>query len=188
MPALLALPVLLLDLLVGSGTERTGDVTMFDFREDSTSDWIIVNDGVMGGLSQSEFTGSGEGYATFQGTMSLENNGGFASVRALVPSVLPSATTTVTLRVRGDGRTYQVRFRTDRRFDGIAYMAEFSTVVGEWLTIELPISEFRPTFRGWTPPDAPPLVPGEIRQVGLMVADKKAGPFRLDVQSITASD
>lgn len=161
---------------------------MFDFREDSTSDWIIVNDGVMGGLSQSEFTRSGEGYATFQGTMSLENNGGFASVRALVPSELPSATRTVTLRVRGDGRTFQLRFRTDRRFDGIAYMAEFSTVVGEWLTIEIPISEFRPTFRGWTPPDAPPLDPGEIRQVGLMVADKKAGPFRLDVERITASD
>jgi monofunctional biosynthetic peptidoglycan transglycosylase len=90
--------------------------------------------------------------------------------------------------VRGDGRTYQLRFRTDRRFDGISYKAEFTTVVGQWLTIELPISEFRPTFRGWTPPDAPPLVPTEIRQVGLMVADKKAGPFRLDVQSIAASE
>ena len=188
MTALFALPLLLLNLIVGSGREETGDVMVFDFREDSASDWMIVNDGVMGGLSQSEFTSSGEGYATFQGTMSLENNGGFASVRALVPSRLPASTSAVRLRVRGDGRTYQVRFRTDRRFDGIAYMAEFATVVGQWLTIELPISDFRPTFRGWTPPDAPPLVATEIRQVGLMVADKKAGPFRLDVQTITVSE
>lgn len=188
MLSLLTIPSVLITLLAGSQPAVPGDTSMFDFREASTSDWIVVNDGVMGGLSQSEFSDSGDGYASFQGVMSLENNGGFASVRALVPTELPATATGVTIRVRGDGRTYQLRFRTDRNFDGVSYKAEFETVVGEWLTIELPISSFEPTFRGWTPRDAPALVPEEIRQVGLMLADKQSGPFRLDVESIAVTD
>jgi monofunctional biosynthetic peptidoglycan transglycosylase len=179
------IPSVLIALLAGSDPSASGEISMFDFREASASDWIVVNDGVMGGLSQSEFSDSGEGYASFQGVMSLENNGGFASVRALVPARLPESTQAVVLRVRGDGRTYQVRFRTDRNFDGISYMAEFETIVGEWLTVEVPIASFEPTFRGWTPRNAPPLAAEEIRQVGLMLADKRSGPFRLDVQTIS---
>lgn len=188
MLSLLTIPSVLLTLLANSVPLEPGELPMFDFREDTTSDWIVVNDGVMGGLSQSEFADSGDGYASFQGVMSLENNGGFASVRALVPTGLAESTRAVVLRVRGDGRTYQLRFRTDRNFDGISYKAEFQTVVGEWLTIELPISSFEPTFRGWTPRNAPPLAAEEIQQVGLMLADKQSGPFRLDVESISVID
>jgi len=186
--SLLLIPSVLFVLTTGTDPGRSGEKNMFDFREGSTSDWIVVNDGVMGGLSRSEFEDSGDGYASFQGTMSLENNGGFASVRALVPSPLPPSTRAVVLRVRGAGRTYQLRFRTDRNFDGIAYKAEFATVVGEWLTIELPILSFEPTYRGWTPRNAPALEAEQIQQVGLMLADKQSGPFRLDVESISTTD
>jgi len=188
MTPLLTIPTLLVALVGGADTSARGDTTMFDFREASTSDWIIVNDGVMGGLSRSEFVDSGEGHASFRGLVSLENNGGFASVRARIPTRLPASTRAVVLRVRGDGRTYQLRFRTDLNFDGISYKAEFDTAADEWLEIELPITSFEPTFRGRTPRNAAPLSPDDIRQVGLMVADKQAGPFRLDVASISIAD
>ena len=58
-----------------------GAQMLFDFRVDSAADWIVVNDAVMGGLSQSSFTKPVADFASFTGDVSLRNNGGFASVR-----------------------------------------------------------------------------------------------------------
>ena len=156
----------------------------FEVTATTVADWAIVNDGVMGGLSSSEFVDSGDGFAVFRGDLSLENNGGFASVRGIVPSGAMEQHSGLALRVRGDGRRYQVRLRTNRQFDGVAYMAEFETRDGAWETIEIPFSEFEATYRGMKPRGAPELVPGEIRQLGLLIGDKVEGPFRLDVEWI----
>ena len=43
--------------------------------------WNIINDGVMGGLSEGK-TWTTDDSVTFQGTVSLENNGGFSSYRS----------------------------------------------------------------------------------------------------------
>lgn len=163
------------------------DSTAYEFRAGSASDWMVVNDGVMGGLSSSEFVDTGQGHAVFRGAVSLDNNGGFASVRGLVPVGAMAEHTGVALRVRGDGRTYQLRFRTDRRFDGVAYRAEFETREGSWQTLVIPFSEFEPTWRGRTPRGAPPLDPSAITQIGLLIADKVEGPFELSVEWIRPS-
>lgn len=160
--------------------------TLFRFPGDSPAEWIVVNDGVMGGLSSSAFVAADAGHASFRGEMSLENNGGFASVRGYLPTGIPADARAVELHVRGDGRTYQVRLRMGERFDGVAYRAEFDTEPGTWLVVTLPLADFQPTFRGYRPRDAAPLKLGDVRQLGLMVADKKAGPFSLDVEWIRA--
>jgi len=160
----------------------------FEVTSSTAADWAIVNDGVMGGLSSSEFVDSGAGFAVFRGNLSLENNGGFASVRGIVPIGAMEQHSGLALRIRGDGRSYQVRLRTNRQFDGVAYMAEFQTRAGAWQTIEIPFSAFEATYRGRKPRGAPELVPGEIRQLGLLIGDKVEGPFRLDVEWIRPID
>jgi hypothetical protein len=172
--------------ILASGSPATGaDSTwLFRFPDDRAAEWLVVNDGVMGGLSRSEFVASPGGYATFRGEMSLENNGGFASVRGYVPEGIPPGARALEIRVRGDGRTFQVRLRMGRAFDGVAWASEFPTAADTWQTVVLPISDFTPTFRGRTPRNAPPLDPEAVRQLGLMIADKRAGPFRLDVEWI----
>ena len=160
----------------------------YEVTSATAAEWAVVNDGVMGGLSSSEFVDSGHGFAVFRGDLSLENNGGFASVRGIVPSGAMGQRSGLVLRVRGDGRRYQVRLRTNRQFDGVAYMAEFQTRAGAWETIEIPFSEFEATYRGMKPRGAPELVPGEIRQLGLLIGDKVEGPFRLDVEWIRPVD
>lgn len=47
----------------------------------STQDWHPINDGVMGGVSTSRLTFDLAGHAVFEGDVSLQNGGGFASVR-----------------------------------------------------------------------------------------------------------
>ena len=58
------------------------DATIFDFsKESDLRNWRIVDDVVMGGKSDGNFYINKDGHATFSGTVSLENNGGFSSVR-----------------------------------------------------------------------------------------------------------
>jgi len=143
--------------------------------------WGSVNDGVMGGVSSGSMV-QVEDILSFKGRLSLENNGGFSSVRRLVEKDLSGATR-VRLEVRGDGREYQFRIRQDSRFDGVAWRAMFSTN-NEWQEIEIPLSEFIPVFRGYTVKEAGPVVPSSIQQIGFLLADKKAGKFELEIRRI----
>lgn len=147
--------------------------------------WQSINDGVMGGISSGTMTACPDGLV-FEGELSLENNGGFASVRRPVGADV-SAATGLQLKVRGDGRTYQIRLRQDERFDGIAWRLEFPTST-QWQTVTLDFADFEPVFRGRRVVDAGPVAPKKIRQLGFMVADKTPGPFRLEIGAIQFLD
>jgi hypothetical protein len=95
---------------------------IYDFEgQDTAALWVRVNDGVMGGLSQSTLTLTQESTAVFAGTLSLENNGGFASVRTYPYDFGLGEYEGLTFRVRGDGRGYKLRLRGDGRLDGLTY-------------------------------------------------------------------
>jgi len=143
--------------------------------------WLAVNDGVMGGVSAGRMSETADGLV-FEGVLSLENNGGFASVRRLVGADVAEASG-VRIRVRGDGRRYQLRFRQGRRFDGVAWRAFFDTD-GAWLTVSLDFDDFEPVFRGRRVPEAGPLQAANVSQIGFMLADGNPGPFRLEIESI----
>jgi hypothetical protein len=167
---------------VQTGKENTGMV--IDFTDpDQHKDWRIINDGVMGGISQSEMIADDSTTAIFQGNVSLENNGGFASVRVPI-SLNLSGYTGVELRIRGDGAKYQFRIRVDNRFDGISYRNIFETNAEEWQIIRLPFVDFVPVFRGRIMDNAGPLSPEKIQQLGFLIADKQEGRFRLEIDWI----
>ena len=160
---------------------------LVDFRgEEEDGRWRVVNDGVMGGLSQSGLEITSAARAVFAGVLSLENNGGFASVRRLPHDYKLAGYDGLGLRVRGDGRTYQLRVRTNERFDGVSYRAEFTTRPGEWSTLRIPFSSLEPTFRGRPVPSAPVLRPENIRQIGFLIGDRREGDFRLEIDWVKA--
>ena len=150
----------------------------------SVSEWQVINDGVMGGLSRSTITKTEDGTGLFSGTVSLENNGGFASIRTAVAQKSLAGYQGLEIRVRGDGRSYDLRLRLNDRFDGIAYRASFETRAGEWTTTRILFQEFEPSFRGRFVPDAPPLLPENIQQIGFLLADKKPGEFSLEIDFV----
>ncbi|MGI9265830.1 MAG: CIA30 family protein [Gammaproteobacteria bacterium] len=143
--------------------------------------WRAINDGVMGGISQGEMIAVDDGLR-FRGLLSLENNGGFASVRRLYDGDLAEAVG-VRLRIKGDGRRYQFRLRLSDRYDGVSWSATFDTDK-TWQTVFLVFEEFQPVFRGRPVADAEPFVAAKIRQLGFMLADGKQGEFQLDIASI----
>lgn len=108
------------------------DVTLFDFETPTnTAAWQIVNDDVMGGVSASGFHLT-NGVALFRGKASLDDNGGFASVRSLPAHHDLGGCDAFVIGVRGDGRSYKFTARTTRTFDSAIYQVAFKTRKGEW--------------------------------------------------------
>jgi monofunctional biosynthetic peptidoglycan transglycosylase len=152
-----------------------------DFTAGDGPDFRPVNDQVMGGRSVSRWRWDPEGFGVFEGMVSLARGGGFASVRAGLENTDLSECAGVLVRARGDGQRYRLVLRHDRRFSGVNHMHDFSTPEGEWADVFLPFAGFRASRMGATPPGARPLDPSRIRQVGLMIADRQAGPFHLEL-------
>lgn len=157
--------------------------TLFSFNHATSESWYVINDGVMGGLSQSQFEIAG-GLGVFTGNVSLENYGGFASVRGELPSVSPVGFNSLRIRIKGDGKMYKFRLRTNQRFDGVAYSVNFQTRAGKWQTHLFHQDQFMPVFRGRQVRGAPALEMTAVRQVGFLIGDKQVGPFRLEIDEI----
>lgn len=160
---------------------QAADQIVFDFhRADSADAWQIVNDDVMGGISRSRFLIT-NGVAVFRGEVSLENNGGFASVRSRPLKTPLAEADAIVIRVRGDGRQYKFTARMDNAFDGPIYQAVFRTRQGEWEEHTLPLRQFVPSYRGRQLPGEPPLLAPKVTSVGFLISDKQEGSFQLEV-------
>ena len=160
---------------------------IYDFdNRDQVQNWLIVNDGVMGGVSQSEMIVTPAGTAIFRGNVSLDNNGGFASVRTYPIAYQLGGYDGLSLRIKGDGQQYKLRLRMNNQLDGIAYQINFETQPDTWLNIRVPFAEFVPVYRGYSVPDVSKLDSAKIAQIGFMISNKQAGPFELEIDWIKA--
>lgn len=172
--------LLLCQSLVASSAPRLMD---FSAGADEPR-WVAVNDGVMGGRS-SGGPRIADGLLVFSGDLSLENNGGFSSIRTVQRRYDFADAKAVLLRVRGDGRTYQLRFATDARYRGwpVAFGAEFPTRKDEWTVARVPLDALQPSVFG-TVLRGPSMDPARVREISLMIADKREGAFALSVDWI----
>lgn len=155
---------------------------LFDFSESSDwSVWEIENDVVMGGKSASELSRSEEGNAVFSGSVSLENNGGFASIQYHFEPKDISGYEKAIIRLKGDGKEYQFRIKSNLK-DKAAYVYTFKTS-GDWETIEIPLYQMEPTFRG-NKLDQPNFKSDKLQEIRFMIGNGKAENFRLEIEKI----
>ncbi|WP_234495766.1 CIA30 family protein [Vibrio maritimus] len=153
---------------------------MMDFtQQDEHLHWDAINDNVMGGISSGTMTYS-NGRSLFNGVISLENNGGFSSVnRPIQP--LGANITHAELEFIGDGRIYQLRATTWKDGVRINYKHNFATQRGERQVVSFALNEFQAVFRGRLISGDPELTASAIHQIGLLIADKKSGEFKLEL-------
>ena len=147
----------------------------------SNSLWQVVDDRVMGGLSQGKFEFNNNGNALFQGYVTNKNNGGFSSVRCSLQQLEIDDQTKVVLKVKGDGKIYQFRLKSSQ-YQRHSYKSEFKTS-GDWQTIELPLNEFYPSFRGYRL-DLPNFESDLIAQFSFLIANNYNADFSLEIDSI----
>lgn len=158
--------------------------SIFEFEDASEfTGWRTVLDGVMGGRSTGRIQ-NGNGTLVFDGATSLENNGGFSSIRCNVKDGLFDGADAVRLVVKGDGRDYKLSVKNGQGRGAGGYWASFPTTKGEWTEVVIPISSLDRQFMGQRLQGR--VSPEDIRAVEFYIYDKKAGPFRLEVDSISA--
>ena len=169
-------------------TEELG-APLVDFDDaDEVATWTTINDPVMGGLSTSRIR-FGNGGLVFSGSISLENNGGFASARGpRDPDIGRRAAGARLLRVRavGDGKTYLLRVGTAGQ--PWSYVQRFSTEAAAQRIYDLPVEDFRAVGMRLEPAPAAPqtLDPSSISQISFYILDKQQGPFELTVSAVGA--
>ena len=158
---------------------------LFDFTgADAAKEWQAINDGVMGGVSEGKFKITDKKTLEFFGTLSLENNGGFASVRTKAKKLGLEKGDVLLVRVRGDGREYSMSLHVPRPLVAFSYRATVQTKKDEWIEVKVPLDKFVATSFGRVVKDAGPVDPGEVNGLGFLLSDKKAGPFKMEVEWI----
>ncbi len=155
---------------------------IYDFdQEDTLEGWYVVNDGVMGGLSKGTLKVNQEGHAMFEGFVSLDNNGGFTSIRYNFEPADVSAFTTVKLRIKGDGKRYQFRVKSFYK-ERYSYITYFQTS-NEWEVIEIPLKDLYPSFRGQRL-NMPNYPVEAMSEISILIANKKEEHFQLLMDKI----
>lgn len=152
------------------------------------AEWQIVNDGVMGGMSMSRVVAAPGGGVRFEGVVSLQYGGGFASARCAYSLPIAEDRAPVggfALRVRGDGKHYRLtiftRSATSNAREPYHYQGKFEATGGEQ-EIRLPLAAFSARLRG-RQVAAPPLDPHLIVALGLQISDRQPGPFAIDLRA-----
>ena len=160
----------------------TEPVQLFDFNKNAdVNQWRIVDDVVMGGRSDGSFYINDEGQGVFEGEISLENNGGFSSVRYSMEQLSVVSQTAFEIRLRGDGKRYQFRVQPEASVRH-SYIHYFQTS-GEWQIIEIPFKEMYPSFRGRRL--EMDNFPGKtMSEIAFLIGNKEAEKFQLEIDWI----
>ncbi|MEO7490975.1 MAG: CIA30 family protein [Ferruginibacter sp.] len=158
-------------------------ILLFNFTKDADMQhWYVVDDSVMGGVSAGKMGVNADGHGLFQGHVSLDNNGGFSSIRYKAGSTKLTGYSKFVLAVKGDGKAYQFRVKTNSS-DYYSYTVPFHTT-HQWQTIDIPFSSMVPSFRGRTLDMAN--FPGDsLEEIGFLIGNKKAEDFKLAIDFIS---
>jgi len=154
---------------------------LYDFNSNSsTSDWQVVDDVVMGGRSDGGFSINEAGNGIFQGKVSLENNGGFSSLRHSLNAKVGN-NTIVRITLKGDGKAYQFRIKSSP-YDRHSYISEFQTT-GDWQEVVIPLSAMYPAFRG-RKLEIPNFNSDQISELAFLIGNKEPENFQLEISKI----
>ena len=120
---------------------------LYDFQnKKNISDWIVVDDVVMGGRSIGSLSVDKEGNGLFSGYISLKNYGGFSSIRYRSKRLDINEFEYIVLKIFGDNNYYQLRIKSSY-YDRHVYVKQFYAK-DEWQEVKIKINSMEPQFRG----------------------------------------
>ena len=176
------LKLLTLIIAFGLNTKIMAQVIQDFTKDNKLTNWFIVNDDVMGGISSCNFYIDKNGYAIFKGTISTAYNGGFASIRYNAYDIQTKNKSFIELLLKGDNKKYQLRIKANNR-DYQSYVFSFETS-DEWETITIPIKEMYASFRGRRL-NMKNFDGSSISQISILAGNKKNEDFELKIKEIS---
>lgn len=160
---------------------------IFDFgaSDRKTNDWMVLTDRVMGGLSRStiEYTTNA---MVVSGTISLENYGGFASVKTKFDNYDLSHYKGLKIRFKSTNQKFAFTLEQSKNWTYPYFKGDFSSKKeNNWEEIVLYFNDFKTYQIGMpTGEKLPQAALKDIVRIGVMTTDKKEGPFTIEIDSI----
>lgn len=156
---------------------------IFHFTKDANlQNWFVVDDTVMGGVSAGNMEVNSEGHGLFKGHVSLDNNGGFSSIKYTAGKTKLLGYSKFVIALKGDGKAYQLRVKNNSS-DYYSYIATFTTN-SSWQTIEIPFNSMYATFRG-RKLEMANFAGQYLQEIGFLIGNKKAEDFKLEIDYIS---
>lgn len=165
----------------------TYDINLkYDFGKiEDGFNWAIINDDVMGGISNSNIVLT-DNSVIFKGNTSLKNNGGFASIRSPLKQIDLSQFKSVKIKFRSDSdREFALRLGLYEVYYKPNYKYFFKPSIQGWETIEFNLSDFKEYTLGKLTNDTISMrLLDKVLRIAVIVADKKEGPFEIEIDYI----
>jgi hypothetical protein len=156
----------------------------FGTNKDSPQ-WTAINDTVMGGRSEGKVS-MNKNSLSFEGSISFDNNGGFASVRGPFKTTDLSEYTNVEIRYKTTGQSVALTLENYRPFYMPYYKKTLPNSAGKWDIITLSLMDFKAYRLGKTTGDSlSKEVLKKIIRIGFINGEKKEGSFSLEVDYIS---
>jgi NADH dehydrogenase [ubiquinone] 1 alpha subcomplex assembly factor 1 len=147
--------------------------------ETGGSDWRATNDGVMGGRSKGQLS-LGDHSILFEGYVSLENNGGFASFNSPYQDMDLSAYQSISIRYRSKGQAFSMALAKDRRWWVPNFKYKLKEHTEGWEVANFQLKDFKEYYMGEPTGNAiTEAVLDNIIRMGFIAYNKKAGSFRV---------
>ncbi|MDC7998133.1 CIA30 family protein [Gilvibacter sediminis] len=175
-------------LLIGVFVMWATQPLLIDFgTQGNNQEWFALNDGVMGGMSSGNLNYTPTSFI-FEGQVSLENNGGFASARGPFEAMDLSRFSTVIIKYRSTGMDFALTLNNSRLWYRPNYKASLPETDGQWKTISLDLNDFKEYRVGKATGNAiSPQVLKKIIRLGLISDEKRAGIYSIEVDFIKFS-
>ena len=180
------LPAIILSaiLMITSIKQNQEDYLLNSSIMQTENKWRIVNDGVMGGLSSSKAIVNDDNKIIFSGNVSLENNGGFASLRSAVKDYNFENFSGLEIKIKGDGKRYSISMKETTYFNGYFYTTFFETKNDEWITLKISFNQFKLYYFGQETKSNKKLPLNNIKEISLSIGDKQEGNFITEIDYI----
>ncbi|MEO1218708.1 MAG: CIA30 family protein [Bacteroidota bacterium] len=159
--------------------------TEFNFGKDKMgNDWEVINDGVMGGLSKGKIEMT-ENTLKFSGSISLDNYGGFTSVKSPFTKIDLSNSKKVKIRYRTKNQSVAISLENSKEFYKPYFKMNLANTNNEWKTVDRSINEFKENKLGQeTSTQISSKFLESVQRIGLITSQKKEGDFTVEIDYI----
>jgi monofunctional biosynthetic peptidoglycan transglycosylase len=150
-----------------------------------TSNWVILSDNVMGGVSEAAME-YGNTAVIIKGYVSLQNRGGFVSIKSGWGKMNLAGFKIVKITFRSTSQVYAFTLENSRRWYEPAYKLEFSAgKANTWETVYLKLDDFKEERIGVpTGNKVNGAILESITRIGIVTNEKREGPFQLEIESV----
>lgn len=174
--------VYILDYLSNHISEAALSCFVYDnFSGTPSNNWIVVNDGVMWGLSKWTLITQNNALV-FAGTINT-NGGGFSSIRSNVADWLLSQSTSIRLSIKTDSRDYKITLRDQNNRSISHQVSVISKNTWNFEEIIIPLNSLQPTYFGRNITSTA-FQKEKARELGFILSDGIDGPFKVEIEKI----